>query len=55
MSEAQSILSEISERQGWTTDSERDLLLSYIENQGSQDAFRDFLEERAAEENGSAA
>ena len=51
MSEAQSILSKISERQGWTAESERDVLLSYIENKGSQDAFRDFLEEQAATEN----
>lgn len=42
---------EIVEAQGWNTESINCLLLQYIENQQSDDAFLDFMEEAAANEN----
>jgi hypothetical protein len=44
-------IEEIIENQGWTDETMVVLLFSYIENQGSMDALRDFLEARAYEEN----
>jgi hypothetical protein len=46
-------IEEIIEAQGWNEASVNDLLFSYIENQGSMDALRDFLEKAAGEENSS--
>ncbi len=38
------LLHEAAEKQGWNTDSQLDLALEYIQNQGANDAFRDFLQ-----------
>ena len=51
--DAESIFSRLAHRQGWSEASQIDVLLRYIENQGSPDAFQDFLEGQAAEENAS--
>src|SRR4051812_48688407 len=45
------ILDGFTERQGWDDNTALDLALRYIENQGSPDAWRDFLAEIASEEN----
>ncbi len=47
-------IQEIIESQGWTDETMVELLFSYIENQGSMDALRDFLAARAYEENSEA-
>ena len=44
-------IDQIVEEQGWDDTSLKDLLFQYIENQGSMDALRDFLENAATEEN----
>jgi hypothetical protein len=44
-------IEEIIEQQGWTEETVNLLLFRYIENQGSMDALRDFLEQAAEEEN----
>lgn len=41
----------IAEQQGWSPDSQVAILLEYIENQQSNDAFEDFLNQKAAAEN----
>lgn len=48
---AYSILEEIGERQGWNKNYKLALALEYIENQGSLDAWQDFLQTQADEEN----
>jgi len=40
------------ERQGWSLDSQVEILLRYIEQQQSDDAFFEHLEQQADEENG---
>jgi hypothetical protein len=47
---AETILDEIAEKQGWNLETKLDLCLEYIQNQGSNDAFEDFLKDRAGEE-----
>lgn len=42
---------QIAEQQGWDDASLLELALTYIENQQSDDAFIDFLQVAAAEEN----
>jgi hypothetical protein len=38
------------ERTGWNEQSQIEILLEYIANQQSDDAFRDYLAQRVAEE-----
>lgn len=45
------ILLEIAEKQGWNVDTQLSLLLEYIERQRSDEAFRDYLLDKAATEN----
>jgi hypothetical protein len=40
------------ESQGWNESSQVAILLRYIENQASPEAFEDFLQQQADEENG---
>lgn len=47
---AREILEEIAEDHGWTKRTMLDLCLEYIDNQQSDDAFQDFLETRAEDE-----
>jgi len=49
--DTQGILDKFAAEQGWDEASQIDVLLRYIENQGSDDAFHDFLAEAAAQEN----
>lgn len=49
---AETILDEIGDEQGWNDSSKLSLCLQYIENQGSDSAFEDFLRIQAEEENG---
>jgi hypothetical protein len=42
---AYAVLTTIADDQGWNTDTQLGLLLEYIDNQGSLDAFEDFLRE----------
>lgn len=51
MSEAEQILDFYASRQGWNQQSQMDLALRYIENQGSNGAWRDFLQDCADVEN----
>ncbi len=51
--ESELIIDEIGASQGWDDNSKLMLCLQYIENQGGNDAFRDFLLEQAATENAS--
>lgn len=44
-------MDEIQEQQGWNTDSMLTHALTYIQNQGSQDDFVDFLRQQADMEN----
>lgn len=44
---AESILNEIGNREGWNDTTKLGILLEYIENQKSNDTFKDFLEEYA--------
>jgi len=44
MSETEQILDEFVESQGWTQGTVLDLALTYIENQGSPEAWRDYLD-----------
>lgn len=46
------IIFDIADKQGWNTGTMLDLALRYIENQRSDEAFRDFLLDTAAQENG---
>jgi len=46
-------IEEIIEAQSWNDATVNDLLFQYIEQQGSMDALRDFLERVASEENSS--
>lgn len=46
-------IEEIIEAQGWDDATVNELLFRYIENQGSMDVLRDFLEQTADEENSS--
>lgn len=41
--ESEQIIDEIGDRQGWDVASKLDLCLEYIENQGDNAAFREFL------------
>ena len=50
---AERILDEIGTRQGWNDESKLTLCLRYIENQGDDSAFEDFLQRQADEENAS--
>lgn len=45
------IIFDIADKQGWNTGTMLDLALRYIENQQSDEAFRDFLLDVAAQEN----
>ena len=45
----------VSAEQGWTARTEVDVLMRYIENQNSPEAFRDFLAEQRETENGTTA
>ena len=45
------VMDEIAEQQGWTVETQLELALQYIANQGSDDAFQDFLQHIADEEN----
>ncbi len=45
------LFEEITEQQGWNESSQVAVLLRYIENQDSYEAFRDFLLEQACAEN----
>lgn len=47
---AREILEEIAEEKGWTKKTMLDLCLEYIDNQDSDDAFQDFLETAAENE-----
>lgn len=47
---AEAILEDISRIVGWDVMTERDLLLEYIENQGSNEAFFDFLHAKAEQD-----
>lgn len=49
MSES-NLFEEIADQQGWTEATQVDVLLRYIENQGSFEAFQDFLSEQVATE-----
>lgn len=51
MTEPAKSIEEIITAQGWNDATVNDLLFRYIENQGSMDALRDFLEQTASEEN----
>ncbi len=53
MAEPTKSIEEIIEAQGWDDATVNDLLFQYVENQGSMDALRDFLERAAGEENSS--
>jgi hypothetical protein len=53
--DAESILETIAAEQGWNDETKLILVLGYIENQGSNDAFADFLQTAADEENADAA
>ncbi|HXS23392.1 MAG TPA: hypothetical protein VN719_04120 [Gemmatimonadales bacterium] len=44
---AQTILDSFDDRTGWDDESKIHLLCQYIENQGDNDCFRDFLEQQA--------
>lgn len=48
---AEVILMEIAEQQGWNVDTQLSLVLEYIERQRSDEAFRDYLLDKAAAEN----
>ena len=48
---AEAILNELVETTGWNEATQLMLCLEYIENQQSDDAFEDFLEKRAEDEN----
>ena len=43
---ARDIAHDIQEREGWTDSTLLDVLLDYIDNQASDDAFQDYLEDR---------
>ena len=45
------ILEQVSEKQGWNTEAQLSLLIEYIENQQSPEAFRHFIVEAACIEN----
>lgn len=45
------ILNMVSEKQGWNTEAQLSLLIEYIENQQSPEAFRHFIVEAACVEN----
>jgi len=49
---AESILDEIGDEQGWNDQSKIELLCQYIDNQGDNDCFADFLRTQQAEEVG---
>jgi len=44
--DAESILNEIGDKEGWNDATKLDLCLEYIANQKSDDAFKDFLQEK---------
>jgi len=44
---AESIMDEIAERYDWSVEDQLSAALEYIDNQGGDDAFRDFLEQSA--------
>lgn len=44
------LFEEIAEQQGWTDATQVEVLLRYIENQASPEAFQDFLNEQVAAE-----
>jgi hypothetical protein len=48
--DADTIMARFAARAGWDSDSRLTLALRYIENQGANDAFRDFLAEQVADE-----
>lgn len=47
---ARAILEEAAERTGWNESSMLDIALAYIDNQDANDAFEDFVQRRAEEE-----
>lgn len=49
---ATQIIEAASARTGWLECSLLDILLQYIQNQGSNEAFADYIEQRVAEEEG---
>jgi hypothetical protein len=50
MRDAYKIAYDVQEREGWTDTTLLDVVLDYIGNQGSDDAFADYLAERSAPE-----
>ena len=46
---ADDLLADAAERAGWSESRQIDVLLRYIENQGSNDAFADFLDEEVGD------
>lgn len=47
---SQEILAKHWPQTGWDTDSMLDIICEYVDNQGANDAFADFVAEKAAEE-----
>lgn len=45
---SQDILLEVATREGWGQETAMDVALDYIDNQQNDDAFRDYVEERAS-------
>lgn len=50
MNETTCILYDVAESRGWGAGTQFDLLLEYIENQKSPEAFRDFLLDKVSTE-----
>lgn len=51
MPDARDIAGDIAGKQGWFDATLLGVVLDYIDNQGANDAFGDYLRERAAQEN----
>lgn len=47
----QQIVDSFTETQGWSDSTLLDLCMEYIENQGANQAFQDFLSDKAQQEN----
>jgi hypothetical protein len=50
--DTQAIIDEIGDEAGWNDNSKLLLCLEYIQNQGGNDCFEDFLRRQAEEESG---
>jgi hypothetical protein len=48
--DSQRMLDEFSERTGWNTQAQLDLMCEYVDRQLSPEAFRDFLQHNADQE-----